>query len=104
MARIIRTEAIEPVKIDPRLLPGAPTPAPNVIAWPRDEQGQLKAVFVCACGLSSKHPFCDGSHKLCRDEAPGFIHEYDPRTKLLLERRPDNSADRSGEPGGSPAA
>ena len=28
-----------------------------------------KSYFWCACGKSSKQPFCDGSHKSCGFEA-----------------------------------
>ena len=50
----------------------------------RDPQGNLKPFFVCACGLSSKFPFCDGSHKGCSEE-PGRLYRYDPVTKAVLD-------------------
>ena len=40
MARMIRHEACDPIKIEP----------------------QDKPVFICARGLSKNMPFCDGAH------------------------------------------
>jgi len=77
MPRDVTHHAAAPIKIDPALAPGATPPAPNVVPWPRDDQGNLKPVFVCACGLSAKFPFCDGSHKACRDETPGVVYRYE---------------------------
>ena len=43
MARIVKLEATGPVKIEPSEIP------------------EGKALFICACGLTKKFPFCDGS-------------------------------------------
>jgi CDGSH-type Zn-finger protein len=76
MARIVRLEATGPIRIDPS-------------QFPRDEQGNLKPIWVCACGLTATPPFCDKSHKFCKDEQPGMIYEYDPATKAVKSCRPE---------------
>ena len=48
MARLVRLEATEPIELKP----------------------QPRSVWICACGLSSNFPFCDGSHRRTRDEPP----------------------------------
>jgi CDGSH-type Zn-finger protein len=35
-----------------------------------------KKVWVCGCGLSSKKPYCDGSHKLAKDEDDNKLYSY----------------------------
>lgn len=68
MARLVRHEATGPIKIDPS-------------QFPRDPQGNLKAIWICACGITSTPPYCDKAHKLCTDEQPGVDYCYDPVTK-----------------------
>lgn len=68
MARLIRTEATGPIRIDP----------------------QDKPVFVCACGLTSNPPLCDGSHKACRNEEAGTLYHYDPETKAVVKTEPES--------------
>ncbi len=58
MSRIIKLDATGPIRIDP----------------------QEKPVFICACGLTANFPFCDGRHKICKDEEPGAVYEYDAET------------------------
>ena len=36
-----------------------------------------KEQWFCKCGLSKKQPYCDGSHKLTKDEEPGKLYWYD---------------------------
>jgi len=67
MARLIRSDRDGPIKIDP----------------------QDKPVFICGCGLTSNFPFCDGSHKRCRNEEAGKVYVYDPDTKQVIEERDD---------------
>lgn len=78
MPRFIRIDATGPIKIEPA-------------QFPRDEQGNLKPISICACGLSQKFPICDGAHKGCRvSEEPGYVYTYDPVTKQVIGRTPDD--------------
>ncbi len=60
MARIVRHEQTGPYRIDPA-------------DFPKDG----KSIFICACGLSARLPYCDGTHKACRDEEPGRLYRYE---------------------------
>ena len=82
MARMVRLDAAGPVKID-------------AATWPRDEHGNPKTLWVCACGLSAKFPFCDGTHKCCREEQPDSIYRYDPATKAVVSCEPEKPADKA---------
>lgn len=73
MARLIRLDTAGPVKIPPE-------------QFPRDEAGNLKAIWICACGLTATPPFCDKTHKVCAGEEPGKVYEYDPVTRARRER------------------
>jgi CDGSH-type Zn-finger protein len=70
MPRIVRFEATGPIRIDP----------------------QDKPVFVCACGLSANFPFCDGKHKICKDEDPAKVYRYNPETGEAVEDAPGDGS------------
>ena len=70
MARIVKLEATGPVKVDP----------------------SDKPIFVCACGLSKKFPFCDGSHKPTRAEEPGCVYRYSGENHDTVEKLDNPSA------------
>lgn len=90
MARDVRFTATAPIKFDPNLKPGDVPPAPNVFPWPRDEQGNLKTLSICACGISAKFPICDGAHKVCREaEEPGHVHVWDVATRTVVQKTVD---------------
>ena len=47
-----------------------------------EEQGPVEvkvgeeSKWVCACGLSSNKPLCDGSHRQTKDEEEGKVYSY----------------------------
>lgn len=67
MARLIRHEACDPIKIEP----------------------QEKAIYICACGLSQNFPYCDGSHSAARREQAGRLCVYDKTRTEVVEERED---------------
>ncbi|MHB8361588.1 MAG: CDGSH iron-sulfur domain-containing protein [Thermoplasmataceae archaeon] len=39
---------------------------------------------ICACGLSSNKPYCDGTHKKTLDEKnETFVYDNDSKTKIV---------------------
>ncbi|HRJ49491.1 MAG: CDGSH iron-sulfur domain-containing protein [Phycisphaeraceae bacterium] len=91
MPRIVRHDQSGPIKIDPAAPPGDPA------AWPRDQEGNLKKIFICACGLSARFPFCDGTHKSCAGEDPARTYTYGPGgSRRELEDDPPAASVPSG--------
>jgi len=43
-----------------------------------------KAISICTCGLSKKFPYCDGTHKLARQELPGKLYTYSEDGSTVL--------------------
>ena len=33
--------------------------------------------YICGCGLSNTQPFCNGTHKITRQEDPNKLYWYD---------------------------
>lgn len=75
MPRLVRFSSAAPIKIDPA-------------TWPRDEQGNLKVLSICGCGISAKFPFCDGAHKACKAEDAGCTYTYDIPTRTVQSVTP----------------
>lgn len=44
---------------------------------PREVKVGDQSVWICMCGLSKNKPFCDGSHKMTKNEQPGQTYIYD---------------------------
>ncbi len=66
MARMIYHDATGPARIDP----------------------QEKPVFVCMCGLSQNLPYCDGNHKMAKqNEVDGKLCIYDKARQSIVETR-----------------
>jgi CDGSH-type Zn-finger protein len=43
-------------------------------------------ISICVCGLSKKYPYCDGTHKITKDEEEGKIYVYDKeRNRKTIE-------------------
>jgi CDGSH-type Zn-finger protein len=88
MPRLVKLSGNGPIKIDPNLAEGATPSAPNVRPWPRDDQGNLKVLSICTCGMSLRFPFCDGSHKVCKDEDAAMLYSYEAGTRVPIGPHP----------------
>ncbi|MEM0127830.1 MAG: CDGSH iron-sulfur domain-containing protein [Thermoplasmatales archaeon] len=67
--RIVTHERTGPYKIKIKDVPGADK---------IDDKSKLLEyeIHICGCGLSHDKPFCDGSHRITRDEDPSKIYVY----------------------------
>jgi CDGSH-type Zn-finger protein len=90
MARLVRFDAAKPIKIDPA-------------TWPRDEQGNLRVLSICACGISAKFPLCDGAHKACNTEEAGCTYTYDIATRSVQSVTRPATADNNTPNAQNPA-
>jgi CDGSH-type Zn-finger protein len=46
------------------------------IITPADIDEEKGDVAICLCGLSDRHPFCDGSHRRTEGEDPDERYKY----------------------------
>jgi len=68
MARLVRHDATGPIEVPP----------------------SDKSAWICACGLSQNMPYCDGAHKVCRQdggEEEGKVYVYDKQRINVIEVR-----------------
>jgi len=56
-------------------------------------------VAICACGLSKNKPYCDGTHKITRDEEEGKLFAYDENRNRVAVK----VVDEEGNPVNLPA-
>lgn len=49
-------------------------------------------VAICACGLSKNKPYCDGTHKITRDEEAGKLYAYDEQRNRIVVQVTDESS------------
>lgn len=75
--RIVRHERTGPYKIKIRDIAGADK---------LDPKSKLLdfEVHFCGCGLSHDKPFCDGTHKITRDEDPSSTYVYNEKNERVV--------------------
>jgi CDGSH-type Zn-finger protein len=75
--RIVTHERTGPYKMKVRNLPGAEKldPDSKVLELP---------IEFCGCGLSHDKPFCDGSHRITKDEDPSQIYVYSESKERVI--------------------
>jgi len=87
MARLVRLTMSSPLRIDASALPASGKP-----------------ISICTCGLSAKFPYCDGSHRLARQEVPGMLYHYAADGQSVLRSEPDPQAQTEQADGGDEIA
>ena len=60
---------------------------PHTATGPIEVKPQTQSVWICQCGLSQSLPFCDSSHKPCKQEAAGKVYVYGADRKTVVEVR-----------------
>lgn len=75
--RIVVHERTGPYKIKIRDIPGADKLDPNSKLLDME-------VHFCACGLSHDKPFCDGSHRITREEDPATTYVYNENKERVV--------------------
>lgn len=75
--RIVTHERTGPYKVKIREIAGADKLDPNSKLLDFE-------VHYCGCGLSHDKPFCDGSHRLTRDEDPSTIYAYNESNERVV--------------------
>ncbi len=62
-------------------------------------QVEGQTIAICGCGLSQKLPYCDGTHKITRDEEAGKLFVYDKqRQRISVQLRDEQDNPISVEP------
>lgn len=62
-----------------------------------------KNVAICACGLSKNKPYCDGTHKITRDEEAEGLYAYDEQTNRVKVQLLDENGNPITPPSEYPA-
>ncbi|MGC8645610.1 MAG: CDGSH iron-sulfur domain-containing protein [Thermoplasmata archaeon] len=78
--RIVTHERTGPYRIKIKDVPGAEK---------IDDKSKLLEyeIHICGCGLSHDKPFCDGSHRITRDEDPAKLYAYTSnKERVTLDR------------------
>ncbi len=78
--RIVTHERNGPYRIKIKDVPGAEK---------IDDKSKLLEyeIHICGCGLSKDKPFCDGSHKITRDEDENKVYIYNHnKERITLDK------------------